>query len=450
MDKQETLTSKILDYIQGRANEKLEALDKSITKLAASNKEADQQKLEAAQEKMRNEQEKHQPRNWLTDAATRANQIQFVSHAIKYIHGDAKGTNIFYDANTEPLAAPLGIVASHSINKLTLDVVGNAAALAIGKLLLQVEHKGRTLVDDIRENNISNLLPIAENEQQAQHWLNGFKSVFSPKELSSHKLAKQVYWPMPESEPEHSDSNNNYRLLSPLFATSFADQMYQYRRKLRDIQFSKSDTLKANGYSFIPHLAVQTFGGTKPQNISQLNSQRGGKNFLLDNRPPQNWQSIEKPILHTNSVFDAAFSRIAYGQVKSLQTFLDKVFEENSTVTIRDYRAARVDDIVEALIQFGAQQHQFEAGWTMSSDCTLTLAEKLWLDPKRVTIDDDFRYEMEKKYWHEAIAEAFAHWFNHALENKKLALGQVEFAQWKGQVAQELRLTERLRKEYYS
>lgn len=440
MDKQETLTSKILDYIQSRAQDKLEKLDKGITKLSMSDKLADQQKLELTQQKLRDEQIKFQPRNWLSDAAIRAKQIQFVSHAIKYIHGDARGTNIFYN---EPTSAPLGMLASYSINKLNIDIVGNAAALDVGKLLMQIEHNGKTLVDNILANDISNLLPIAENEQQAQEWLKGFQQVFSPKELSSHKLAKQVYWPMP------AESDNKYHLLSPLFATSFAHQVYQYRRQLRDIQFSKSEEVKNKGYAFLPNLAVQTFGGTKPQNISQLNSQRGGKNYLLDNRPPEQWKSQQKPLLNTDSVFNSAFSNMAYSQVKSLQKFLENVLNNSSTVTIRDYRSARVDDIIEALIQFGVQQHEFKAGWTMAPECTLTMAEKLWLNPKRAAIDNNFRHEMDQKYWHEQIAEAFANWFNRVLENEKLALGQVEFAEWKVQVAQELRLTERLRKEYY-
>lgn len=51
------------------------------------------------------------------------------------------------------------------------------------------------------------------------------------------------------------------------------------------------------------NVAVQQLGGTKPQNISQLNSERRGNKGLLASLPPV-WRSIElKPLLGSESLF---------------------------------------------------------------------------------------------------------------------------------------------------
>ncbi|MCG8613408.1 MAG: hypothetical protein MI864_23100, partial [Pseudomonadales bacterium] len=60
-----------------------------------------------------------------------------------------------------------------------------------------------------------------------------------------------------------------------------------------------------------------------------------------------------------------------------------------------------------------------------------------------------FREEMEKKAWHSQVAHKFATWLNNALSSDKLHLGAAEHAEWKIYTAQELRLTERARKEFY-
>lgn len=432
----ESLTTNILDYIKGRKSDKLEQNEKEIAKLLQSANESDQAKLEKLQQKHREDIEKFKPENWLTEAANKCEKIDFVTHAIKFIHGSAKGTSInslnFKGVNREDIISTASIVNPH------FDVVCDAKLLGISKLLTGVSFNGKTLTDYILKDDISPLLSIAKSEELAQQWFNGFKQVFSASELSTHKFGKQVYWPV----------EGNYHLLTPLFATSFAQVVYEYRSDLREIQFSKEDSVKAMGLSVLPNLAVQTYGGTKPQNISQLNSQRGGKNYLLDSRPPT-WKSTEKLPLNTDSVFNKLFTQQGYKRVKQLQVYLESILNKKSTVDIREYRRAGIDDLVDILLLFAAHIHQQAAGWSLDETCKLTLDEQLWLDPKRAEFDNEFADEMDKKEWHEKIANKFATWVNSRLESKKLAMGQTEHRQWVVLAAQELRLTEQARKEFY-
>ena len=71
-----------------------------------------------------------------------------------------------------------------------------------------------------------------------------------------------------------------------------------------------------------PGLAVQNMGGTKPQNISQLNSERRGVNYLLSSLPPQWKASAARLPVHATSVFDRLF--IARPEVRKI-TFTGSV-----------------------------------------------------------------------------------------------------------------------------
>jgi len=88
--------------------------------------------------------EQYQPAAWLADAARRAGQIQAVTHTLKAIHPDAKGTNLYCLPNSLPQHA---LVGSHCLgDDFAGDVVGNAAALDVYKLL-KLEHDGQTPLD---------------------------------------------------------------------------------------------------------------------------------------------------------------------------------------------------------------------------------------------------------------------------------------------------------------
>lgn len=244
------------------------------------------------------------PATWLEDAARRAGQIQAVTHSLKPIHPDARGTNLY--APPQALAA-LPVVGSHCLgNDFVGDVVGNAAALDVYKFL-KLEHQGRSFLALVHERDADLAAALSDDPAQAQDWINAFAALTEPRgRLASHTLAKQLYW-LTGNNP-HDDAS--YHLLAPLYASSLAHRVYQ---TVQDDRFSEEaktarDAKKAGTFSErpvreYPQLAVQQLGGTKPQNISQLNSERRGNNFLLASLPPT-WRTEElKPLLKTESMF---------------------------------------------------------------------------------------------------------------------------------------------------
>ena len=362
------------------------------------------------------------PAVWLDDAARRVRQIQAVTHSLKPIHPDAKGSSLFREPSGLPALAEVG---SHSLGaRFDTDVVGNAAALDVYKFL-KLSLDGRTLLDLACARDADLALALRDEAALAAQWLEAFASLADARgKASSHTQAKQVFWLT--GSDAHDDQH--FHLLAPLYPTSLAHRIYQL---LQDDRFSDEAKAaraarKAGEHHERPvreysNLAIQKLGGTKPQNISQLNSERRGDNALLASLPPV-WKSSEfKPILQSTSLFKVFGQRkTVWQQARTLRLFL--AADPAPTVETRRQRAEWVDDLIDELIQFTAGMHTLPAGWTQSDDCLLPLAHRRWLDPDAAEpVTDDPG---------EQVAEDFANWLNAQLR-PPLPVGDPEFGVWR-------------------
>jgi len=423
------LAAKIAGYIAGRAETKLDKFDKDTKKQRTAVQDAE---LEFTQEAERKDVEfRYLPVNWLAYAAKRANQIQMVTHALKFTHTDARGSSFYFP---EGLSQAEGmkngeVLCTASLTNPAIDAVGNAAALDVATLL-QMEHEGKTLIQYIEQGDSSPLQPFAKDEQQLAEWMVAFKQALSGNELSSHKLAKQLYFPVADGQ---------YHLLAPLYSSSLAHALNsriaatRYPDEIKLARKAKKDS-KYNATPVVdyPDTAVRTYGGTKPQNVSLLNSSQGGNSFLLSCAPP-NWEVQSNPPLGVKSVF----SRNQFGyrvrkEVRSLQKYLLKKLDKNNE-TIRDQRSERVDQVLDQLVQYAAEIQALanHGGWSALPDCKLSRAEQLWLDPQRAELDDAFAAERDKNDWQAVVADQFARWFNSRLKHEKLTMGDAEHTEWK-------------------
>jgi len=427
------LSAQIADYIASRAEARLDKFDKDAEKQRNTAQDAGLlAELEFTLETERKDIEsKYLPVNWLADAAMRAKQIQMVTHALKFTHTDARGSSFYFP---EGLSLAEGmkngeVLSTASLTNPAIDAVGNAAALDVAALL-QMKHEGKTLVQYIEQGDSSPLQPFAQDEQQLAEWLEAFKQVLNGNGLSSHKLAKQLYFPVAEGQ---------YHLLAPLYSSSLAhalnsriaasrypDEMKLVRKAKKEGRFNATPVVD------YPDTAVRSHGGTKPQNVSQLNSSQGGKSFLLSCAPP-NWEVQAKPPLGAKTVF----SRNHFGlrvrkEVWSLQQHLLKKLDKNNE-PIRDQRAERVDQVLDHFFQYAAEIQALagHGGWSALPDCKLSRAEQLWLDPQRAELDEAFAEERDRNDWQAVIADQFARWFNSRLKHEKLTMGDSEHTEWK-------------------
>ena len=374
---------------------------------------------------------------WLASAAKRVEQIQAVTHSLKPIHPDARGTNLYVEPRTLPPLAELG---SHALGERFVgDVVGNAAALDVYKLL-KLEVNGRSLLTALLAQDADALAALHTDPAQAQALRDAFVSLTQPRAEgpSSHTLAKQLYW----LTGTDACDDAHYTLLAPLYATSLAHAVHAQVQEDRFGEANKAARqarrerkMHDGVFHDYPGLAVQNMGGTKPQNISQLNSERRGMNYLLSSLPPQ-WKVNEQRFpTHADSVFTRYFDTrpLVRQTVKALRHYLES--NPNPVKDTRDDRKELVDVLVDEMVAMAAElQHALPPGWTLNDPrfSKLNDDEQTWLDALRAELPEeaDFANRWLAMEWPDAIGTRFGNWLNARLEGQ-LSFSDIEFREWK-------------------
>jgi CRISPR-associated protein Csy1 len=383
------------------------------------------------------------PANWLGDAARRAGQIQAVTHSLKPVHPYAKATEIYIP----PVQLEqLQVVGSHCLaNDFAVDYVCDAKLLPI-VAFLKLEYEGKNLLALSVSGNPDFALALSDDPVQAKTWLEAFASLTKSRgKPGSHTLAKQIYWQCQED----SEDGASFQLLSPLYATSLAHRVFVAIKEddnFNDAVKTARKALKENTYSERPvrsyaQLAIQQLGGSNTQNISHLNSKRRGENRLLASLPPV-WRSSDlKPLLNTESMFPG-FSRRpeVRASLKALLAFLKADPKRN--LETRNTRAAMVNELIDAFLQFTAELQTLAPGWSQTPHCRLSDAECRWLDPEGVAQTDTELERPAPTDVAERISAAFANWLNGRLRDP-LPLGDSEFMEWRNAMQAQIKADER-------
>ena len=383
---------------------------------------------------------------WLADAARRVVQIQAVTHVLKATHPDARGTSLHVAPRDLPQRAEIG---THTLgDDYAEDIVGNAAALDVFKFL-KIEVDGRRLLDWMQEGDADLTRALHSDAATASDWMRAFSGLVRGNTTPvSHQAAKQVYWLVGE-EPANDAS---YHLLEPLFPSSLAHAIHA---EIQDARFGEPNKLAREArrdnkpheqpYRAYFELVARKLGGTKPQNISQLNSERGGVNYLLASLPPA-WK-VDRP--RALLKLDTAMDRLAYFKgvrrlVKLLADFLLTDPPRNDATRTR--RREIEQELGNQLALFAAETYvRFDPGWTHEPDCLLPLCEQLWLDPERTELplrsdpqhpewtqqDMDFNAAYASGDWSDEVAGRFANWVNGQLHKAGLTtVGDAEYKHW--------------------
>lgn len=384
---------------------------------------------------------------WLSSAADRACHLQSVTHVLKATHPSAKGSNAYVPPSVMTDRTEIG---THSMgNRFEEDTaVADAKHLDVFSFLKQ-PFDGRRLLDWVRDDDSDLRMALHSDPDIASAWITAFKNLIRIDEkLASSSLAKQVYWLIGRQPTNDAD----YHLLQPMFSSSLVHAVHA---DIQDARFGEANKLARQSfrskeahdhpYRDYRKLVARKLGGTKPQNISQLNSERGGVNYLLASLPPT-WAHERPPsLLRLESVTDQlAFFKGTRRLVKTLADFLlsDPPRNEKTRTT----REAIEQELGAQLKLFAAEIHaRFTPGWTRDPDCALALCEQLWLDPERteLPIRDDPEHpewsELDRRFnaayvfgeWADEVAGRFARWVNGQLRKAGLAMvGDAEYKHW--------------------
>ncbi|WP_256384492.1 type I-F CRISPR-associated protein Csy1 [Photobacterium toruni] len=410
---QTEISTLIQAYIEQRHQTKLDEIEKKKNvKNGVSESE-----LATLNEQIQKNYQKYNVQTWLTSAAVRAKQISFATHIVKFTHGSAKGSNFL--ALTSNIDSPY--LDSSALIEPVIDVaVENAAALDVAKLL-QLDDGNATLAVYLSQGDDHVLRSLASSDEQCQLWADGLRQALEVKTPSSHTLAKQIYFPI---------GDNQYHLISPLYSSALAHELFHQVQHSRfsDEMKSARDARKKNQPSDVdvvryPDLAVTISGGSKPQNISQLNSKRYGKTYLFPCTAPD-WKSqYQPPMFGANWLDSREVGRKTYYQVKLLAEFLIKAKPFDSTLRIRQRRDQLADQIIDTVLTLAAAHQTNTCGW--SKDSELSFAQQCWLDPQA-----EHLYSGD---WQTEISRDFGLWLNNRLEKasqQQLMLGSEALQHW--------------------
>ncbi|WP_028840496.1 type I-F CRISPR-associated protein Csy1 [Thermomonas fusca] len=386
---------------------------------------------------------------WLADAARRVGQIQAVTHVLKATHPDARGSSLHVQPSALSQHAEVG---SHLLGTdYAEDVVGNAAALDVFKLL-KLEVDGKRLLNWMQAGDADLAAALSGDVDESRRWMQAFAAlVHADTRPATHPMAKQLYWLA--GDTPYDDSH--YQLLQPMFSSALAHAVHA---EIQDARFGEINKAARQArrenkpaettYRDYRDLVVRKLGGTKPQNISQLNSERGGVNYLFTSLPPRAWKSREfTSLLKLDSVFDDPHGALKrFGGIRELLDTLSDFLRENPAPVMetRQHRERIELAIGQELATFGAAIRGSQpAGWSREDSCRLPLCERLWLDPERTELEprndpehphwqaDDlaFNEAYEHGDWAEEVAGRFGRWLNDELRkrsDKLVMLGEAE------------------------
>ncbi|MDD5227983.1 MAG: type I-F CRISPR-associated protein Csy1 [Methylococcales bacterium] len=334
------------------------------------------------------------PENWLSEAAKRASQLSLVSHPSKFTHPSAKTSSIIFESTF----IADGFLRSGNVDS-ELDVFGNAAAMDVYKFLSLTLADGKTVLAHLEENTDFIQQQFKFASISFDELRDNFLAIKQDKFSTVHTSGqiKQVYFPV----------DDGYHLLSVLTPSGLMfklkERLYTIRptKEIRDAE--KNNVFDEHGFDELRDLTIIGFGGTKPQNISVLNSKNYGEAYLLLSVPPSlKPRDIQPPSsdFFKNSIYPklykASFNRFNY--------LVNPEFEHvKNNIDNRDERDDIICAVIDNVIVRAWAFRQIDAGW--SNKTTLPHYQKVWLD-------NAFTEERENSdEWSEKIVDELARWF---------------------------------------
>ncbi|PIP80390.1 MAG: type I-F CRISPR-associated protein Csy1 [Gammaproteobacteria bacterium CG22_combo_CG10-13_8_21_14_all_40_8] len=327
-------------------------------------------------------------KQWLPHAAQRAGQISISTHPCTFSHPSSRKNKNGYVSSiiAHNKQANDGFLRSGNV-KAAADALGNAAALDVYKFLTLIMDDGQTLIHHIEQDTdvaVSLLtLDHVDESQNYQALKLGFLAMASTGgEIVTSSKIKQVFFPITKvTDKNLSDAVTDYHQLSVLTASGI---LFELRTRLDAMRFG--DEIKAarerkktnqehQEYKEIYNLTTIGYGGTKPQNISVLNNQNGGKAHLFMCAPPQ----LKNRDVHFPQS-DFFNQTVHYFQCKNQFYQLHKLYgRDDNNMHIRAERDEYYQSVIDHIIEKMWQVRSVALEQYNPAVNQLTSAQKTWL-----------------------------------------------------------------------
>lgn len=358
------------------------------------------------------------PAEWFDAMVMHMDECHLASHVGKFTNPDIKATVCSHSKKVAGYVTTGGSTCS-------LDILTPAQYLGSASLLLSTVTPDKNVLEAVisRDKELEKelellSLPIEKLQEKVQKMLEDSRK--EPDATDTH--LRQVYFPIAEGE---------YHLLSVMPSSSLSLEMY---RRIRAINGHKIDCYSKKSEAYgksceeVKGLTMIGFGGTKPQNISALNSRRGGKAYLLSSLPPSLHEvkvRIPKSDFFKESIWYKSQSSALY----QLHAYMK---QERNTMEIRKAIHDLVDEMIDAVLLVAYQIRAGAAGWSEEETyVVLPRSQKIWLD-------DACMEERQDPSWTGEIAASFARWvvfsYEKLLGEEAVSLGDAEWRCFKDQM----------------
>ncbi|MBU3017923.1 type I-F CRISPR-associated protein Csy1 [Paraglaciecola agarilytica] len=333
-------------------------------------------------------------KNWLPDAANRAKSRAMTSHPSKFTHpstgvGPKNRKNFTY---VTPIICNAGAESDGFLRtgnvKLAnpIDSIGNAGELDVDEFLTLVMADGQNLIQHLEQDTeLALSLFTLPNVDEAQNYVSlkqGFLAMTSAgSDVVTSSKIKQVFFPILNHPNENAVNSDSYHQLSILTASGMVFELRKRLDAMRfgdDIKFAreqKKNSQAHQGFSEIYNLTTIGYGGTKPQNISVLNNQNGGKAHLFMSAPPV----LKNRNIHFPRT-DFFAQTVNYFQCKHQFHQLHKLYSrDNNNMLIRAERDEYYQSVVDHIIEKMWQVRSVALEQYMPTASQLSSAQKTWL-----------------------------------------------------------------------
>lgn len=349
------------------------------------------------------------PEVWLEGVLANLSKCTLATHVGKFSNPDSKV--VIYDNSQSGMD---GLVTTTSSACETDMIYSSAAYMASTKLLLQPMEDGKSCLEHLQAGESDVYEEFGQfgiKKERLHEALDGIKKAES---LETDGRLRQVYFPVGE---------HDYHLLTVLPASSLMETMSSRIKVMNHRWFDTNDRKKdvyGESASHINDLTVIGFGGTKPQNISTLNANSGGKAYLLYSMPPI--ISDKHTRLPRHDVF---MECIPYGICNDVVKKLHKLFTtDRNNMDIRAKIRSCIENVADYCIETAEVIRMQQEGWSFEEKYgNLSLAQKIWLDGA-------YEKEWGNDEWRHEVGKQFGKWiirlYGRIEGSEKIALGDEE------------------------
>lgn len=348
-------------------------------------------------------------RSWL-DSTSSTNiqenkRIIKTTHTSKFTHSSARNDGLLNLLKNNAILINTGSIKS----KLQQDLAHNNGALITISRFLALQNADSMIFDLIIEQDFSFLDGFYGNKEQLAEWKIGFSNLVEVRNIKSCDKLKSTYFPI-------DNSLKNYHLLTPLFATSLANELAKRRQSARYTK--KPEKYTQDTHVSYVNVAIHKYGGEHPKNISMLNASRAGRGYLLSTQPPV-WESQSNYHLRQESIFDGKIlSYRASDTLSYLSEYLLRFQGINISVSApekKKWLKRWVHDVWKDIFSYTNEiVFSYSANWTKKEKHNFKLRYQFLLDP--YCTDVDFQDKRETLKWQDDIARDFSRWLTRRLK----------------------------------